>query len=68
MDIEASDDSLNVGIPQQLFQVPFQQVLTSVSVFDVTADGQRFVVNTVVAESISTRINWVLNWMADVEQ
>ena len=39
------------------------------NVFDVTPDGQRFLVNTTLDnESTNNPINWVLNWTAELEQ
>ncbi len=69
VDIEAAGDALDVGIPHPLFQVPFKQPIEQQrNVFDVTADGQRFLVNTLVEGGLSAPITWVLNWTADLEQ
>ena len=35
--------------------------------YDVTADGERFLVNTMV-EGARPIITWVLNWTAELEQ
>ncbi len=66
VDIDATGDVPIVGIPQPLFQVPFRRG-TQRNVFDVTADGQRFLVNTLVAGGGAAPITWVLNWAAQLE-
>ena len=66
VDVEGEGDTLEVGIPQRLFQVAFPPPPQR-NVFDVTADGERFLVNALVEDSTSTSIPWVLNWTADLE-
>ena len=56
-----------MGIPQRLFHLASDQTYMQRNPFDVTADGQRFLVNALVEESLST-ITWVLNWTAELEQ
>ncbi len=53
-----------------LFEVAFRGPAgTKRNVFDVTPDGQRFLVNTTLDnESTNNPINWVLNWTAELEQ
>ena len=68
VDIETAGDAPMVGIPHALFQVPFRQVPPQRNSFDVTADGQRFLVNTLVEGAGSAPITWVLNWMAELER
>ena len=36
--------------------------------YEVTADGQRFLVNAFVEDAVKTPITWVLNWAAQLEQ
>jgi hypothetical protein len=53
------------GIPNPLFTVPIRGGggLTTLSPYwDVTADGQRFLVNSPVEESSSSPIVVVMNW------
>jgi Tol biopolymer transport system component len=52
--------------PKRLFQVPFRQVPIQRNVFDVTGNGSRFLVNTVVDGGAAGSIQWVLNWTADL--
>ena len=67
VDVEAEGDTLEVGIPQRLFHLASDPTFVQRNPFDVTADGQRFLVNTLVEESRSTPITWVLNWTAELE-
>ena len=67
VDVEAEGDTLEVGIPQRLFSLASDPTFVQRNPFDVTADGQRFLVNALVEESRSTSITWVLNWTADLE-
>ena len=67
VDIEAAGDTPVVGIPQPLFQVPFSRSSFPRNVFDVTTDGQRFLVNTFVEGALGAPITWVLNWTAELE-
>jgi hypothetical protein len=65
--IETGGDALKVGSTQTLFEVRSRQVLYSGwndTVFDVSADGQRFLVNSVVTQTTSTPLNLVVNWPA----
>ena len=41
---------------------------TQRNVFDVTSDGQRFLVNTVVEGALAAPITWVLDWVTELEQ
>ena len=68
VEIETTGDSLDVGIPRSLFRVSFREPEGARNVFDVTADGQRFLVNTLVEDAGSQSITWVLNWTAELEQ
>ena len=68
VDVEAEGDTLEVGIPQRLFHLASDPTFVQRNPFDVTADGQRFLVNALVEESLSTPITWVLNWTAELEQ
>ena len=67
VDIDAAGDAPIIGIPRPLFQVPFRQTPAPRNVFDVTPDGQRFLVNTVVEGAGAAPITWVLNWTAELE-
>ena len=68
VDVEAEGDTLEVGIPQPLFHLASDPTYMQRNPFDVAADGQRFLVNALVEDSLSTPITWVLNWAAQLEQ
>ena len=68
VDIQALGDALDVGLPRRLFQVPFRRNPIPRNVFDVTADGQRFLVNVLVGETNLTHATVILNWSAELEQ
>jgi hypothetical protein len=56
--------------PQSLFEMrrlPFA-LLTNVDFYNVTADGQRFLVNTLVGEVTAAPLTVVVNWTADVKR
>jgi Tol biopolymer transport system component len=65
VDVEGEGDILDVGIPQRLFQLTSGLSTIQRNPFDVTPDGQRFLVNALVEGS--TPITWVLNWPAELE-
>ena len=65
--ISETNNELEVGIPQPLFRMALRTEPQR-SRFDVTADGQRFLVNTRVDGARSAPITWVLNWMEELEQ
>ena len=68
VDIEPAGDAPTWENPRALFQAPFRQFPQQRNSFDVTADGQRFLVNTLVEGASSTPITWILNWTAELEQ
>ncbi len=65
--ISETNNELDVGIPQPLFRMALRTEPQR-SGFDVTADGQRFLVSTLVDDALSAPITWVLNWMEELEQ
>jgi Tol biopolymer transport system component len=57
--------TLEVGAVRVLFEVP---LAGRGYVYDVTADGQRFLINTAVEKRASAPITLVLNWTADLKR
>jgi len=55
VDIDGSGDTPVVGIPHALFRVPFRQTPIQRNVFDVSSDGQRFLVNAYVEGAVSAQ-------------
>jgi Tol biopolymer transport system component len=61
--IAATRDRLDVGAPRPLFAVrPRAPVRLDAYPYDVSPDGQRFVVNAVIEDTTATAITLVLNW------
>jgi hypothetical protein len=61
-----TDSGFEIGTPQMLFQarmpvIPFCK-------YGVSADGERFLVNTVIGEARSNPITIVQNWMAGLKK
>jgi hypothetical protein len=56
---------LEVGAAQPLFEI---RPGGPGNTYDVTADGQRFLVNTAVEQQITLPITLVLNWTADLKK
>ncbi len=63
VEIDPTDPALQIGTPKPLFETgirPFG------GAYDVTGDGQRFLITTITQERSSITV--VLNWMADSRQ
>jgi len=54
------------GTPSPLFQV--DHVPSAGPIFDVTADGQRFIVNTAVPSKVPPHVVVIVNWSALLKQ
>ncbi|MFQ5926104.1 MAG: protein kinase [Terriglobia bacterium] len=64
--VETKGSSFEVGTVRPLFETrPVGQLDW---VYDVSRDGQRFLVNTIVAEQATAPITLVVNWTADLPQ
>jgi len=53
------------GLPRPLFSTPMS--LASTHIYDVAADGERFLVNAIAEETTAIPITVVLNWTAALE-
>jgi hypothetical protein len=63
--IRATQDRLEIGVPRALFAIrPPPPVRLDAYPYDVSPDGQRFVVNTLMDHTTSSTITVVLNWTA----
>jgi Tol biopolymer transport system component len=62
--------SFESGAPVTLFQTHMRQSISAQDVFsyDVSADGQKFLVNTKVDTSNSAPLSVILNWAAEMEK
>ena len=67
VDLEADGDTPVAGIPQVLFPIN-GPTFVQPNHYDVTADGQRFLVNAFVEDAVTAPITWVVNWTAELEQ
>jgi eukaryotic-like serine/threonine-protein kinase len=64
-----TDDNFQAGVPTPLFKIDSAKGIysTVASEYDVTADGQRFLVNMAVAEARSLPFTVVVNWTAGLK-
>jgi len=62
-------DTLEAGIPRALFKIDSVVGIDSVgaSEYDVTADGERFLVNMAVAGGRGLPMTVVVNWTAELK-
>ena len=61
--ITGTPDRLGIGVPRPLFAVrPRPPVRLDAYPYDVSPDGQRFVVNALMEDTASTAITLALNW------
>ena len=63
-EVDGRGMSLQVGEPQHLFTAPV--VVTNVP-YDVTADGQEFIMNCRAESHGTNAINVVVNWTAEIQ-
>jgi Tol biopolymer transport system component len=63
VDINVKDGAINQGVPRRLFSTDFDSPFTQRNNYDVTPDGQRFLLNTPSAFS-TTSVTVVVNWLA----
>jgi hypothetical protein len=62
--IDIGDDSVEAGSPRTLFELPQGTGLG----WDVSADGERFLINVPVIKSSSVPLTLVVNWVASLEK
>jgi Tol biopolymer transport system component len=61
--------TLTAGKPQRLFERPYEQTLALWANYDVSADGQRFLmVKTIEQPESPAQINVVLNWFDELKR
>jgi serine/threonine protein kinase/Tol biopolymer transport system component len=68
--IKASGGNFEAGPPVTLFQTKTRQAISALEVvsYDVSADGQKFLVNTKVDEPNAAPLSVILNWAAEMER
>jgi eukaryotic-like serine/threonine-protein kinase len=61
--------TFEAGVPTELFEMPVPDLVPSFpNNYVVTADGQRFLVNTVIRDAPSSPISVVINWAAELSR
>jgi hypothetical protein len=62
--------NFEAGSPVALFQTHLRQPISSMDLFsyDVTADGQKFLVNTRFDEPNAAPLSIILNWASEMER
>jgi len=60
--VNGSGARFDAGTPSPLFQI--DHVPSAGPIFDVTADGQRFIINTAVPSKVSPHVVVIVNWPA----
>jgi Tol biopolymer transport system component len=65
VEVGARGDTFEVGAGKALFET---RAMRGGNVYDVTGDGQRFLVNTVVQAQTSAPLTLVVNWPASVKK
>jgi Tol biopolymer transport system component len=65
VDFQSSGTTVEIGRPRELFQAPVTSYIVRHS-YDVSADGQRFLINTMLESAAGQPITMVTNWAAEV--
>jgi hypothetical protein len=58
----------HASAPEPLFLTPMARVFGPAYSYDVSADGQRFLISVPVGDAVQTPITVVLNWTAGLKQ
>ena len=62
-----SGPQFQAGIPKSLFEARFDTEVVTHPSYDVSADGQRFLINTIIGEE-KQPITVVVNWQAGLKR
>ena len=65
--VQVADNSLKPGIPKALFQTKIVATIGSYHQYDLTADGQKFLINSGLEQS-SQLITLYANWTAGLKK
>jgi hypothetical protein len=68
VDVKGSRSGLEVGIPKLLFEARLARIFSGRNRYDVTADGQRFLMFVPVEETPGSPMTVVVNWTAELKQ
>ena len=66
VDVSQNGASLQLGTPHTLFKA--NTVTGTNGPYAVSADGKKFVMNTVLPQSITEPLTLITNWPADLKQ
>ncbi|MFZ0803135.1 MAG: hypothetical protein WAN70_13310 [Terriglobales bacterium] len=66
VDVNQKGASLELGTPQALFKAT--TVSGSSGPYTISADGKKFVMNTVLPQSVTEPLTLITNWPADLKQ
>ena len=67
VEVNGSSGTFEAGIPKTLFDLRINLPTASL-ITRSRADGQRFLVNTLVEQSVGSPVNVVMNWTADLKR
>ncbi|HEX8294012.1 MAG TPA: protein kinase [Pyrinomonadaceae bacterium] len=67
VEVGGSADTFEAGVPAALFETRVASI-TGAPLYDVSADGRRFLVNVPVEENAPAPVTVVLNWTADLKR
>ena len=67
---KAGESNFEPGAPASLFQTRLRQPISAMDniSYDVTADGQRFLINTKTEDTNPAPVSIILNWTAEMER
>jgi len=68
VDVKLEGSTFEAGVPRALFQTRVVSYPNPRNVYEVSADGQRFLIITPLEEATSTPITVVANWNADLKR
>ncbi len=64
-----TQSTFEAGVPRMLFQTSADPLFPNLGIpYDVTADGQRFLVNVAMDESRASPITIITNWTAGLKR
>ena len=67
VEVGGSADTFEAGVPEPLFETRVDSI-TGAPLYDVSADGRRFLVNVPVEENAPAPVTVVLDWTADLKR
>ena len=65
-EVSSKGETFIVGVVRPLFET--RPLFGPTNIFDVTADGKRFLVNTIIGETTSSPITLVVNWQEELKK